>query len=82
MRQLPSEEEFQNWLLQPETRVFWDLLRRWKENLQDQWARGVFQEDSVEETAMANANALGELNLLNQLLELSYENLKDSFDDE
>jgi hypothetical protein len=48
----------------------------------EQWSRGVFTEDSIEETALANSNALGEMSCLNRLIELDYENLKDALEDE
>lgn len=62
----------------PETRLVYQLMRRWKADLADQWAGGVFQKDTSEATAEANAAALGQIEILDRLLNLEAEQLEEA----
>jgi hypothetical protein len=50
-------------------------LSEWKESIADQWSRGVFQHKTSQETFTANAQALGQLQVLRDLEELEYDQL-------
>ena len=39
----------------------------------EQWASGAFQAATIEETALANANAMGSVNELNRLIDIDFE---------
>ena len=70
--ELPSEEEFLAWLSHPVTQSFRVLLEHWKEGLKEQWAQGGFQSEDYEVTLQANNQALGQVRLLTELIELDY----------
>jgi hypothetical protein len=48
----------------------------------EQWARSNFQSERMQETAIMNAGALGELKILDALLDLTYEQLAEGLSDE
>ena len=58
------------------------MLRLWKDNLKEQWASGYFQKETVEETALRNANALGVIAQLDRLLEIDLERMEEILYDE
>lgn len=58
------------------------FLYKWKASLADQWVNGVFQSESFETTAMANASALGTVRAIDTLIELDYEKLTEVLNDE
>jgi hypothetical protein len=45
-------------------------MRLWKESLKEQWSKSVFQKETPQQTAEANSAALGQIELLNELIEL------------
>lgn len=57
-------------------------MRLWKENLKEQWSKGVFQKDTPQATAEANAAVLGQLEVLNKLLDLEVIDIEGAFADE
>ena len=79
---LPSEEEFLGWKSQPVTRAVLNLLQKWEASLKDQWARGQFEFESSEATAIANAGALGEVNILQKIVGMDYVEFSEGFSDE
>lgn len=78
---IPSEEEFNQWLADPVTKVYYQLMRLWKESLKDQWSRGVFQKEDIQATSEANAAALGQIEQLNKLLDLDVIDIEGTFSD-
>ena len=83
MRQeVPAEEEFLAWLEDPVTQKFRKLLSSWLDSLKDQWVAGRFLSESVEETALMNAGAAGEADVLKRLMELDYEQFAAGLSDE
>lgn len=67
----PSQEEFQQWKVDPVTRVIWlGVLAKWKESLKEQWSEKVFQKETHEQTVEANAAALAQIEVLNKLIDL------------
>jgi len=63
-----TEEAFLGWKADPVTRLHYQLLRAWVEALKAQWAEGMFRVEG-------NEKALGQVELLNRLLELDLEQL-------
>lgn len=76
-----EEQEFLEWLSLPATQKFKRLLAKWQENLKDQWASGAFVGEDKDSTLMANAAALGEVNLLKRIIELEYWQISEGLDD-
>lgn len=72
-QQLPSEEEFLDWLSHPVTRQYQAFLKKWQESIKDQWANGTFHGASPVVSFSANAQALGQFSVLGQLQEVDYE---------
>lgn len=64
--------------MSPETRLVYQLMRRWKSDLADQWSQGVFQKETPAATAEANAAALGQIEILDRLLTLDAEQLEEA----
>jgi hypothetical protein len=64
---------FKEWKSHPVT----DLLLRWanekKETLKEQWASGGFMGPSFDECVVRNAAAQGAISILDDLLNISYE---------
>ena len=79
---VPSAEEFQAWKLDPVTQEIYHLLRLWKKSLQEQWSRGVFQKETPQATAEANAAALGQIEILNKLIDLEPIDIEGALSDE
>ena len=78
----PKEEEYRDWLSHPVTQEFRELLRNWREDLKAQWEQGNFVGTSWEVTALANAEALGQVNMLKKLLELDAQQLEEGLKNE
>ena len=57
------------------TKEVLSLLNKWIADIKDQWARGDLQGPDIETTALANASAVGQVGILQQILELDYEQL-------
>ena len=77
-----TEEQFLNWLADPVTRAHKEFLRRWKEQLKDQWANGDFIGENNDESARLGANAFGKCFILDLLIELNFEHFSESLRDE
>ncbi len=61
------------WMKQPETEAFFDELDVMRKEIVDAWAAGDFTRDSVEGTAMLNAKKLGEVQLIDSILDMRTE---------
>lgn len=82
MKVIPTKEMYDDWLQHPITQLYRQLLEEWQRAIKEQWAAGAFQKEQPLETAVANAQALGELRQLKELSELDYEEFSKSFDDD
>lgn len=67
-----SEEEWRQWLLSPVTQRYRAFLQELVVESKEAWANGVFTEAGAEATAMLNANALGRVGAILDLLDLQY----------
>lgn len=72
MDRILTEVELLNWKASLGTQAVMEYLRRDKEILKDQWAAGSFQSRSTLETTVANAQAIGVIRKLEEIVELSY----------
>jgi len=68
-----SEQDYKDWRAQVVTQALYRLLREWKESIKDQWARGNFEGDSIQETALMNVSARGSIDILQQLIDMDWE---------
>ena len=82
MKQIPTEEQFLEWLSHPVTQAHQEVLQKWRESLKEQWAAGNFQAASRDESLLANVGALGQVTLLQDLIELDYDKLFEVLSDE
>jgi hypothetical protein len=60
------------------TQAYLEFLRKWRRDILEQWSEGGFQSESAETTQAANAQALGQANMLKKLSELDYEQFYES----
>ena len=73
MSQIEKESpatRFNEWLANPLTVRLRHLLQGQLAELQEQWSSGAFTADSVEKTALLNANAVGQCEVIRLLLDL------------
>ena len=82
MAEQVEEQDYKDWLSLPVTRLYLQLLRAWKESIKDQWAKGNFEDNTIEGTAQMNASARGSVAILDQLLEMDYEQFNEGIDSE
>ena len=70
------EAEFQEWRQLEVTRKFFQLLRVNRTGLQEQWARGQFENPS------ADADARAEVRVIDRYLELTWKEMQAGLEDE
>ena len=70
-----TQEKYDDWLAHPVTVALNHFLRREAENLRQQWSRGNFTSDTADKTALLNANAIGQAEVVDRLLNLKPEEL-------
>lgn len=63
-------EQYNDWLAHPMTVRLNRYLRRQRELLKEQWAKGGFTSDTSEKTALLTANAVGQCEVLSTIIEL------------
>jgi hypothetical protein len=66
-------ERYEDWLAHPITVALNHFLRSQLEELSRQWRQGNFTSDTVDKTALLNANAIGQCEVLENLLNLKPE---------
>ena len=72
---MPTETEFLEWLQNPVTQRFREILRDRKESLKESWAGGAFTDLSQYGTAILNAKAIGNCEMLDLMINVEYEEL-------
>ena len=70
-----QEEEFKAWLEHPVTKLVKQLLRGKIEFKKEQWAAGLFTDQSQFATAIMNAKAVGSCEAWDEFLAIEYEDL-------
>ncbi len=78
---LPSEEQFNNWKLDPCTQFVLKVLEAKREELRQQWEGGSFTDYSQETTVLVNVGNLGTCKGYAFLSELTYEQLQSESED-
>lgn len=78
----PTEQEFQEWLLHPVSKVVRAAAAQRYEAEKERWALGALQEDTPEKVAMANARALGNVQVLAWFKDMDYDDLTQELADE
>lgn len=66
-------DEWKEWKLHPVTIEFFSSVKARIEDKKDQWANGNFTEETIDGTSQRNAEAIGAVVALSDLLETSYE---------
>ena len=69
-----SEEEVLEWKTHQVTKEWFKYLRGLREDMKEAWSNGVFTGESSEATAQMNAQALGKIQMLADLLESDFLN--------
>ena len=64
-----TQELCADWLLHPVTLAFRRHLQEQLESLREHWSRGHFSSPRVDESAMLNANAIGQSEVLIAILD-------------
>lgn len=67
-----TDEEVLEWKSHQVTKEWFKYLKRLREDMKDAWSNGVFTGESSEATAQLNANALGKIQMLADLLESDF----------
>ena len=82
LEKMPTELEWTDWLQHPATKALHHLLRVWLWERKEQWASGQFSDLSQFGTAILNAKAIGECQMLEQLGALEYSQLEGVLQDD
>ncbi len=72
-----SKEEWEAWRSNPITKAFLRFLAGLREGHKERWANGEFTHQEHFGTAIANARAIGEADMLLRIIELEYEDIKE-----
>lgn len=64
-----TPQEIQSWKQHPVTEAFIAALDERKRTLQDSWSAGQFTGKSTDETAQMNAKAIGQVQMLDDILQ-------------
>ena len=75
MERLLTEQEWEEWQAHPGTLVLRNVLLSWKEQVKEQWAAGAFTDMSQFGTAIVNAKAIGEVQMIDQIIGLEYDRI-------
>jgi Sec-independent protein translocase protein TatA len=70
-----SESDFKEWLLHPVTVEFRKAMSNRREELKEDLAEGAFTTETVDGTAQQTAKAIGQIQMLKDLLETTYKNV-------
>jgi len=68
-------EQFNDWSTHPVTLALRRHLQNQLQSLKDQWSNGNFTASTAEATALLSANAVGQCEVLNQLLSIEQDQL-------
>ena len=68
---MPTPEEWESWKSQPVTRELFELLRKDRADLMENWANGNYVNDQEFGTRMLSAQAIGACKYIQDLLEMT-----------
>lgn len=74
-----KEADFLVWTQDPVTQVFFQSLRARRELTKEAWAQGVTMRATLEETALENHRAQAGLVVLESLIDINLEDIKEVF---
>ena len=72
-----DKQEWQEWKQQEVTKEYLKYLKKLKQDLIESWIAGGYTGGTIDETAQLNAKAVGLAQLLDALIDLSYEEVAD-----
>lgn len=74
-----KKKEFSEWKHHKGTEDVFAYLRDLREVMKEELARGSYTHDSVEATALSHADVVGRCEAINELLNLSYEDMQEFY---
>jgi hypothetical protein len=77
-----TEQEYLEWKTHPVTQAHNQLLQVWREKLRDQMEQGILKTDSAHAYMLMQAEIVGNLGVLRQLMDVDYELLTGELSDE
>lgn len=77
-----TEEEWSSWKEHPTTKIFRALMKKKLAEKQDLWMRGAYTAPDTSATIQLNSRAIGEAQLLRDIIELSVEDINTGMQDE
>lgn len=77
-----QQRELDDWKGHPTTTMFRKALRVWMRIIQEQWATGAFNGETIEATALANHKAASEFGIIKQILDLDAEAIEGIFEND
>lgn len=69
-------QEWSEWKHLPQTIEWFKYLRNLREVVKEEWTQAMYVSELSDETLQRNAAALGEVNLLKELIESTYEEIE------
>ena len=75
---MADSEEWQEWLRQPMTKRFVEVMRRTRGEILESWANGAFTNAQEGGTIQLNAEALGKVVQLDSLIRIEADELRDA----
>lgn len=70
-------EEFQEWKKHPASERFFKFLAKTREGIKEEWANSAFVGAEKEETLQRNAAALGQVRILEDLINATFEEIEE-----
>lgn len=70
-------EEWKEWRLNPSTLEFFKFLDNLQDKIKDEWANSIYTGPEGDETLQRNAAALGQVSLLREIREMTFEDLEE-----
>lgn len=73
-----TQQEWNEWKLMTQTQEWFEYLGKLKEGLKDGWVSNAYVSASGDETLQRNAAAIGQAQLLEDLIDTTYEEIEES----
>jgi len=70
-----TQNDYSEWIKHPATEEFFKFLDKVKSELLEDWSNSAFVGESADITIQRNSHALGEVEVLTKLRNLSYEDI-------
>lgn len=79
---IPSKEEWEVLQTSPMFQALRQVLRVWVEEAKEEWARGIYTAERSDATVQLNAEALGRVGALMQIIDIEYDDIERLLSDE